>query len=129
MKTKPWMYYVLDKDHNAIPTDDVYEWAKMYEDNSKKRRVASTQVGKYWVSTVFLGIDHSLGDDSPPILFESMVFSDTESDLDCKRYCTWNEALAGHERMVANWGSWRFHIKRILQAWYCSLYWKFRKLR
>jgi hypothetical protein len=50
------------------------------------------------VSTVFLGIDHNL-DYGSPILFETLVFG---SDMDgrCQRYATWDEAEAGHRKIL-----------------------------
>ena len=53
--------------------------------------------GEIVVSTVFLGLDHGWGD-GPPVLFETLVFPDTKR---MDRYCTWDEAVAGHERIVA----------------------------
>ena len=72
------------------------------------KRVASTDIGPYWVSTVWLGIDHNWLGDGPPIIFETMVFSKGERDdpgyhglhdMDMDRYATEEEALAGHEAM------------------------------
>jgi hypothetical protein len=68
------------------------------------RRVARTKLGKYLVSTVFLGIDH--GFNSPrPILFETMVFSshtppDKKWDHQQRRYGSIAAALSGHREMV-----------------------------
>ena len=39
-------------------------------------RVAETHVGDYWISTVFLGLDHSFHH-GPPVLFETMIFLNT----------------------------------------------------
>lgn len=66
-----------------------------------KRRVALTAIGKVKVSTVFLVIDHGFGDSGPPVLFETMVVVDGVWNDDCKRCCTWDEAVAQHERVVA----------------------------
>jgi hypothetical protein len=69
------------------------------------RRVAATQVGPYWVSTVWLGIDHAFGG-GPPLIFETMVFATSDAvrglgpDLECQRYSTEAEALQGHEDTV-----------------------------
>jgi hypothetical protein len=68
-------------------------------------RVAETDVGPYWVSTVWLGLDHSFGG-YPPLIFETMVFVRDEArednrrmlfDLDATRYPTEHEARVGHE--------------------------------
>jgi len=64
--------------------------------------VKQEHVGKYWVSTVFLGLDHRDGGDGPPILFETMVFTDGDADEDTMvRYTTREEALIGHKVEVA----------------------------
>jgi len=72
------------------------------------KRVLETQIGPYWVSTVWLGLDHSFSDDGPPLIFETMVFA-TDSrdperdtlgpDLDCLRWSTEQEAIKGHQDM------------------------------
>ena len=67
-----------------IPCTDLLEWARWFE--SGDRHVGTTVVGDWDVSTVFLGHDHNfsrmLGDsESPPILFETMVFYAPASKL------------------------------------------------
>lgn len=53
------------------------------------------------VSTVWLGIDHRF-DDGPPIIFETMVFSEGEaSELNSERYSTLAAAQLGHTMMIA----------------------------
>lgn len=94
------MYYKLDENKNVVSCK-VLEWAVMFEQD---RCVASTQVGDYRVSTVFLGLDHSF-DDGPLQLFETMVFDkdgdDRWTDRFCHRYATWDEADLGHGIVVA----------------------------
>ncbi len=70
-----------------------------------ERQVAETNVGQYRVSTVFLNVDHGFGlkPDQPPILFETMVFGDEADDpvdQHMERYSTWDEAEAGHKKIV-----------------------------
>lgn len=67
--------------------------------NVENRRVAYTQLVNATISTVFLALDHSFGEDGPPILFETMVFGG-ELDQEQERYSTWAEAEQGHERWV-----------------------------
>jgi hypothetical protein len=86
-------------------------WAWLLE-RPDYRRVALDGVGPCHVSTVWLGIDHSFGQ-GPPVIFETMVFSDAETwrpewgryfheDLGIQhRYCTEAQALAGHAETVA----------------------------
>ena len=57
-----------------------------------------------WVSTVWLGLNHSWNDGSP-LIFETMVFKskDDYSDEDMERYSTEAEAIEGHKKMVEKW--------------------------
>jgi hypothetical protein len=62
-----------------------------------------------WVSTVKLGVDHGFG--GTPKWYETMVFKchpdgrvESWSELDCERYETAEEAVAGHAAMVEKWG-------------------------
>ena len=88
--------YRLDG-HTAVPVDDLFEWARWH--HLADRQVALTEVSPgITVSTVFLGLDHGLM--GPPQLFETMVFSDYGGG-DMDRYATWDEAVAGHDAMVA----------------------------
>jgi len=54
-----------------------------------------TERGDVLVSTVHLGIDHGLGENSPPIIFETMVFGGELSDAQW-RYCTKEQTIEGH---------------------------------
>jgi len=96
--------YIL-RGHEPVPCPDLILWGMWFE--SADRIVQQDQIGDYWVSTVFLGLDHGFHVDRgihPPILFETMTFigkphrdkdgnAVSESD---DRYSTWDEALAGH---------------------------------
>lgn len=70
---------------------------KSHED----RTVGITQVGGWWVFTVFLGIDHNHFGMGRPVLFETMVFPADGGPAFCDdlfqaRYCTEPEAILGH---------------------------------
>lgn len=86
------MYYYLDNNHNPVPTDDT---KKAFEGD---RRVSLNYIGDVKISTVFLGMEHGYVE-GKPIIFETMIFGG-EYDEYQARYCTWNEALEGHERAV-----------------------------
>lgn len=104
--------YILDG-HKAVPVD-LMTWAEWFE--KAERHVAKTNIGvpiwkyylgkllkiKKWqpiyISTVFLGLDHSFGS-GPPLLFETMVFGGP-LDQEMDRYTTWEEAEIGHKVMV-----------------------------
>ncbi len=89
--------YVLDG-HEPVLEHDLMKWARWFE--TADRTVRRTEHGNMMVSTVFLGLDHNFDDDGPPVLFETMVFTGNETgDWDMVRYCTWDEAEAGHLRM------------------------------
>ena len=88
--------YILNG-HNPVKVD-LMAWAKWFE--TADRKVARTLLPEgVKVSTVFLGIDHNFGDKGPPILFETMIFGGS-LDEEMDRYSTWEEAEAGHKRMV-----------------------------
>lgn len=65
-----------------------------------KNRVALTEIGVGQVSTVWLGLDHRLYGNGPPLIFETMVFGGV-LDGSCERYSTEAEAFAGHDEWVA----------------------------
>jgi len=82
------------------------QWAQTFE-NLEYRRIGYTELpGGCRVSTVWLGLDHGFGE-SPPLIFESMVFGpDDSTDLDCIRYATREEAEQGHSLLVTRWTGW-----------------------
>lgn len=75
------------------------EWAK------NNREVTSTHLlNGYWVSTIFIGIDHAWGN-GPPMIFESMVFTSDKDmrSVDMMRYSTEVDARIGHELLCQKW--------------------------
>ena len=91
------LYYVLDG-HNPVPAD-IFEAEKFFNDPA--RIVAQEQVGKYFVSTVFLVIDHNFWPIGDPRLFETMVFDgDREVGGFTQRYMSWEDAEKGHVETV-----------------------------
>lgn len=98
-------YYILDENKNPVPAS-VEDWARFYE--NENRCVRRTEIKKYGVvvSTVFLGLDHNIRLPGhslyEPHIFESMIFwvGNEETNQRMKRYSTWNQAIAGHRKMV-----------------------------
>ena len=90
-------FYLLDENKKPyeVPLQESY---KVYEDPDMKI-VQQEKVGDSFVSTVFLGLDHSWGDQDGPILFETMIF-DGHFDQFQRRYKTYDEALQGHKDTV-----------------------------
>jgi len=92
--------YILNAAGNPVPEPDLLKWASWYE--NADRRIGSAEIGEAHVSTVFLGVDHGFDPSLPPLLFETMVFwKGHDLDQEQDRYATREEALAGHEAMVA----------------------------
>lgn len=75
---------------------EMLEWAQRLQEKDYKRVALTKLPGDRSVSTVWLGLDHSMGGDRK-LIFESMLFPECE---ECDRYETLEEALEGHERMV-----------------------------
>lgn len=88
--------YTLDG-HTPIECDDVIAWATWFEKSD--RIVKQEDFSGIRVSTVFLGLDHSWGDNGPPLIFETMIFGGEHSDKQW-RYSTWDQAEAGHKEAV-----------------------------
>ena len=93
--------YITDEKGNAKVAGSDAEanawWKRPFD---QTRRVAKTNVGEVEVSTVFLAIDHALMLSGPPVLWETMVFGG-DLDGEQERYTSREDALAGHEAMVA----------------------------
>lgn len=93
--------------HYARNGDEITmeQWGDLFGDLEYKR-VGADYVGRYWVSTVWLGLDHGLGYSDRPLIFETMVFATDGGKVDSwaeeftDRYSTEAEALAGHRHVV-----------------------------
>ena len=95
-------YWIL-KDKKVIEVNDVLEWGRFFKKTKERIVKQETLPSGYWVSTVFLGIDHNFELSGSPLLFETMVFSEKEGkkdEVDMERYATYEEAEKGHEKMV-----------------------------
>lgn len=92
-------FYVLEG-KKTVKVASFEEWTQRHD--LENRHVAVTEIRPgLTVSTVFLGLDHRMMmSGGPPLLFETMVFEDGEG-TDQERYSTWDEAEAGHARIVA----------------------------
>lgn len=96
---KPFYY---DMDGKPMTLEQWAEWPR------NKRHVGDTYLRLrghvYRVSTVWLGLNHAFYPDSPPLIFETMVFVDGDmSGLDMMdRYATKAQAKKGHRRICRN---------------------------
>lgn len=112
--------YILDSWGEPVPTDDLLTWGVWFENSHNKRIVKQEYVGKYWVSTVFLGLNHRF-DNGPPILWETMVFvkgGRTGEDVEMAR-CSGNRehAEAMHLRMVQKVRSQQSTLCVVIHDW------------
>lgn len=100
----------LDEMWDALDQGDHYDragnrismrdWGRLRQFGGDYMIVKQETIGDYFVSTVWLGLDHGFGRGAP-VIFETMVFhTGSSSDLDCERYCTEEEASEGHERIA-----------------------------
>jgi hypothetical protein len=85
-------YYCLNE--NKIPVKcDYSKWLSVLA--SLDRTIKTTTIGRYSISTVFVGVNY-------PLLFETAIFDDygKEETKIHARYCTWEEAEKGHKDTV-----------------------------
>jgi hypothetical protein len=112
--TKAWLaitHYVMDDDMNAVEAPFI-EWAAQYGgDRRHERQIRIDRIGDWFISTVFLGMDHGFNYDDDrnykPILWETMVFWEGEGqcphpelDREMDRYRSVQDAIRGHAVMV-----------------------------
>ena len=88
-------YYILI---GKIPVPVSFDrWIKSFD--QENRVVRSLKIGKFHISTVFLGLDHAWNGRSP-LLFETMIFGghiDSEYQTRCSTY---KQAVRGHYRAI-----------------------------
>jgi len=96
------MYY--DRQGNEI---EMWDWAMRPE---KYRRVLGDHVIGYWVSTIWLGLDHTFG--RAKQIFETMIFGPDGSTLNYQdRYSTEIAARCGHVEAI-RWVRDNFSLAR-----------------
>ena len=95
------MWYKLDSDNNPIPCSSVvdYEqWFLKHGTSVAQTKFKDTKNISIYVSTVFLGLDHS-HNSTVPILWETMVFGGP-FDQQSVQYSSFKDALKGHNIVV-----------------------------
>ena len=93
--------YILDERGEPMVEPDLMKWAIWFEQET--RIVKQEWVDNVWVSTVFLGLDHNFSRKGPPVLWETMTFSNRKDfDQNEMDRCSGSreQALAMHERML-----------------------------
>jgi len=97
--------YILDQD-GKTPLRATFAEAALLLADTDARTVEKTEVAaedscdghKCEVSTVFLGLDHSLGT-GKPVLWETMIFGGLHDQYQ-SRYTSYEDAKIGHKRAV-----------------------------
>jgi hypothetical protein len=86
--------------HEAVPVEDLIEWAMWFEKSGRERLVALDATPHGEVYTYFMGLDFQMYPrGGKKQLFETLVMG---GPLDGKgdRYSTWDEAEDGHKIWV-----------------------------
>lgn len=91
------MKYILDKDRKPQPCPNLDAWAAWFE--KADRIVLLDKLPTGTVSTVFLGLDHSLPNTGHPILWETRVFGG-KLDGEQRRFSSEAAAIACHKELV-----------------------------
>lgn len=89
-----WDHMYILKDKKPVKETDLIKWSIWMEESNRtvKKDILPKDIT---VSTVFIGLCFY----EKPLLFETMVFGG-KLDMHIDRYCTWEEALKGHEEIV-----------------------------
>lgn len=89
------MFGYYDKEGNEITFE---HWCVLFSD-PEYCTIRLDKIGdSVEVSTVWMGLNYNFGRGDTPIIFETMTFG---GDEECYRYATEEEAIAGHEKIVA----------------------------
>jgi hypothetical protein len=95
------MFYILDENRQPVPAQSTLQWADWMERHHDLCRVKVDTIGPCQISTIFLGLDATIGlVRSPPRLFETAVFGPGLDDVRLQRCSTYEQALAQHEAVV-----------------------------
>lgn len=96
-------YYILDNQRKTIKCNEpaFLSWHSNLPKLIKTRhgrRILLTRNPKWFVSTVFLGHAHGFDGDKP-IIWETLKI--TEDGVDFQRYSCYNDAMRGHNSVIA----------------------------
>src|SRR5258708_1038560 len=95
-------YYKLDE-NNIVQPSSLDEYKTFVHDKPPyaHKQGFKTSIDDWWVSTIFMGIDHNFYDTLRPIVFETMVFHKKDIPLNYQvRYTTYSESEEGHAKAV-----------------------------
>ena len=87
-------WYILDENNKPIRST-IVDCGKWLEENPERKAVKQEHIDDVFISTVFLGLDHSWNSDTL-VLWETMIFGG-EHDQYMDRYSSYEDALEGHQ--------------------------------
>lgn len=97
------IFYKLDENKKVVPASvEEFEEVVMQQKKVKQENVTGKKGKNRYVSTVFLGLDYSLGQRRKEF-FETMIFEREGGKVVNnyqERYSTYEEALEGHQKAV-----------------------------
>ena len=88
------MWYTLNENNKPVAST-ANESSLWMENNPEKKAVKQERIGKIFISTVFLGLDHAWNSDIP-VLWETMIFGGEHNQYQ-ERYTSYEDALEGHQ--------------------------------
>jgi hypothetical protein len=94
--------YILDESGRPVREPDINKWGVFFEDRERRRVAADVLTingEEVRVSTVFLGMDHAWGGESP-VLWETMVFGGKFNEDQDRCSGNREQAEAMHARML-----------------------------
>jgi hypothetical protein len=91
------MWYILDEENRPVKSS-IIEAGEWLDKNLKRKAVKQEHVGDVYVSTVFLGLDHSFNSDKP-VLWETMIFGGDHDQFQ-GRYSSYEDAVIGHQKAL-----------------------------
>lgn len=99
MKRRLRTFYILNEKGIPEACPSLKRWGRWFQ--TADRKIARTDIGETFVSTVFLGLDHNFTGDGPAILWETMVFRNGEGGLMKRCAGSREQAEAMHAEVVA----------------------------
>ena len=88
--------YIL-VDGKPTREENLIKWAMWFE-NDANRFVAKDTIGEFYISTVFIGLDHRDSEDEDPLLWETLVRAPKFEEM--QRYTSLEAARDGHSKYV-----------------------------
>lgn len=95
-------WYILTTDNEPVAVS-ITEAAQWMEDNPERKAVKQDHIDDIFVSTVFLGLDHSWnnkGNNKGLILWETVIFGGEHDQSYQERYSSYEDALEGHQKAI-----------------------------